>query len=108
MDFDIEVGSWIEAAVDFLIDNFTPAFDGIAWAIGLVADTLETGLRGLPWWLAIVIVAAIGLWRLGWRFALFTVAALLLIVGMDLWRETVSTLALVLSATAVALALGIP
>ncbi len=108
MEFDIEVGSWIEAAVDFLIDNFTPAFDGIAWAIGLVADTLESGMRGLPWWLAIAIVAAIGLWRLGWRFALFSVAALLLIVGMDLWRETVSTLALVLSATAVALALGIP
>ena len=108
MPFEIEIGSWVEAAVDFLIDNFTPTFDAIAWAIGLLANALEDGLRGIPWWAFIIVVALIALWRLGWRFALFTVAALLLVVGMGLWRETVSTLALVLSATTVALAVGIP
>lgn len=108
MGFEIEIGSWVEAFVDFLIDNFTPAFDAVAAVVGLLSNALETGLRGLPWWLFIAGVAALALWRLSWRFALFTVAALLLILGMGLWRETMSTLALVLSATAVALALGIP
>ena len=108
MGFEIEIGSWVEAIVEFLIDNFTPAFDAIAWAIGLLANGLEDGLRWIPWWAFIAGVAVLALWRLGWRFALFTIVALLLVVGMGLWRETVSTLALVLSATAVALAIGIP
>ncbi|MFN4088388.1 MAG: ABC transporter permease [Alphaproteobacteria bacterium] len=108
MDIRIEIGSWVEAGVEFLIDNFTPFFDAVAWGIGLVANTLENSLRGVPWWAALAAISLLGLWRLGWRFAAFTAVALFLVQGMGLWRETVSTLALVLSATAVALAIGIP
>ena len=84
MGFEIEIGSWVEALVEFLIDNFTPAFDGIAWAIGLLANGLEDGLRWIPWWAFIAGVALLALWRLGWRFAVFTIVALLLVVGMGL------------------------
>ena len=49
MGFEIEIGSWVEAIVEFLIDNFTPAFDAIAWANGLLAN----GLRSAPWTVSI-------------------------------------------------------
>ena len=108
MEFRINLGDWIEAGVDYIRDNFTPVLDFIADAIDLVADSVENGLEFLPAWLLILLLVAVGFWRVGWKFALFTVLALGLVVGMDLWDETVSTLALVISATVVALVIGIP
>ena len=108
MEWRIEIGDWIESGVDYIRDNFTPMLDAIAYVIELVADSIESGLEFLPPWLIILVFAGLGLWRIGWQFALFAVAALGLVVGMGLWDETVSTLALVISATIVALVLGIP
>jgi glycine betaine/proline transport system permease protein len=56
----------------------------------------------------LALLTAIAWWRVSWRFAIFTAASLVLIMGMGLWRETVETLALVLSATLASLLLGIP
>jgi glycine betaine/proline transport system permease protein len=53
-------------------------------------------------------IVALGWWRVGWRFGLFALASMGLIFGMDIWRETVATLSLVISASLVALAIGIP
>ncbi len=36
---------------------------------------------------------ATGLWRVGWRFALFMAASLLLIYGTGFWDQTSSRLA---------------
>jgi glycine betaine/proline transport system permease protein len=104
----VRVGAWIEDIVDILLDNVTPVFDAIALVIGSIATTLESALIGLPAWLMIALLAGLGLWRVGWRFALFVVGAMLLIIGMGMWTQTMSTLALVLGATFVALLLGIP
>jgi glycine betaine/proline transport system permease protein len=108
MDFEIHIGDWVSAAVEFMVDNFGPFFDAISGAVGLVAETVEDGLLALPIWLLALILVGIGLWRVGWRFALFTAIALVLIVGMGLWEASISTLALVLSASFVALLIGIP
>jgi glycine betaine/proline transport system permease protein len=50
----------------------------------------------------------IGIWRLGWKFATFALAAFGLIYATGFWPQTVSTLALTLSATLISLMLGIP
>ncbi|NBC31737.1 MAG: ABC transporter permease subunit [Alphaproteobacteria bacterium] len=107
-EFRIPLGDWIEAGVDYIRENFTPLLDGISAAIDLVAESVESSLEFLPYWLLIILLVALGFWRVGWKFALFTLLALGLVVGLDLWDETVSTLALVLSATFVALVIGIP
>jgi glycine betaine/proline transport system permease protein len=104
----IPIGDWIAIIVNFLLDHFQPLFDGISLGIGWVSDSLESALLALPWWLLSVILILLALWRVGWKFALFTLVSLGLIFGMGLWDETVSTLALVISATLVSLALGIP
>ncbi|HET8727684.1 MAG TPA: proline/glycine betaine ABC transporter permease, partial [Alphaproteobacteria bacterium] len=54
------------------------------------------------------IIVAIALWRVGWKFALTAAGAIVLILGMELWEETMSSLALILSSTLVSLAIGIP
>ena len=108
MDFRINIGDWVSAAVDYMVVNFGPVFDAISGVVGLIANAIEGGLLGLPAWLLALILVALGLWRVGWRFALFTAVALALIMGMNLWNQSVSTLALVLSASFVALLIGIP
>ena len=60
-----------------------------------------------PLVLAAVIVA-LALWRVGWRFALFAALSMVLLFGMQIWEETISTLALVIGSSVLALAIGIP
>ncbi|MEJ2141218.1 MAG: proline/glycine betaine ABC transporter permease [Gammaproteobacteria bacterium] len=80
--------------------------------ISIALDTLTYGIEEIlllpSAWLLISLLTVLAWWRTNWKFALFTATSLLLIVGMGLWYETVTTLALVLAATLVSLLLGIP
>jgi glycine betaine/proline transport system permease protein len=108
MSFDIPVDHWATAVVEFLIDHAQGLFDLISNGLDSLTYAIETVLLWPPAWLLIALVGGLAWWRTRWRFALFSTLSLVLIVGMHLWQETVSTLALVLSATLVSLALGIP
>jgi len=108
MDFDFSIGEAASAAVEYMLDNFSPAFDTIADGIGFFADGIENTLLWVPAWAFIALVALFSLWRIGWKFALASGVSLFLIVGMGLWKETIETLALVMAATMIAIAIGIP
>jgi glycine betaine/proline transport system permease protein len=107
-DFDLGIGEGADAVVNFVLDHFTPALDIIAAAIGFVTDGLHDALVGLPAPAIIAVIALVALWRVGWKFAVFAVASLLLITGMGLWERMMETLSLVLAATGIAMLVGIP
>ena len=107
-DFRIPVGDVVSAIVDWLRSDASGVFDGISAFVGAVVALVETVLTTLPIWATALVIVAIAWYRVGWRFGLFALASMILIVGMDLWPETMRTLALILSATAVSLAIGIP
>ncbi|HLS05975.1 MAG TPA: proline/glycine betaine ABC transporter permease [Wenzhouxiangella sp.] len=107
-DFRLPVGDWVEAVVLWIQLNLTAVLDGFATVIRFLTGSFEKGLLALPAWLLALGIVVLGWWRVGWKFAVFGAVALSVIVGMELWRETVQTLALVLAASAVALAVGIP
>ncbi|MFW5969909.1 MAG: ABC transporter permease, partial [Halofilum sp. (in: g-proteobacteria)] len=50
----------------------------------------------------------LGFLRVGWGFGIFTIISMFLFFQMELWAETMSTLAIVLSASFVALLIGGP
>jgi glycine betaine/proline transport system permease protein len=104
----IPIGDWVEGIVDFIMINFEPILDGIAAAIGFVAESFEDTLLWIHPLILAVLLILLGLWRVGWRFALFIAVSMLIIMGMDLWDETMSTMALVVAASFVALILGFP
>lgn len=108
MNYTVPVGKWASAVVDFLMDHAQGLFDVISAALNGLAFTIQEGLLLLPAWAMVVLLTLLAWWRLGWRFAVFTVASLLLILGMHLWQQTMETLALVLAATLVSLVVGIP
>jgi len=108
MSIDIPVAEWATALVDFLMDHAQGLFDVISYVLDSLTYGMEELLLWPPAWLLIALLTGLAWWRSNWRFAVFTLAALALIVAMALWQETIATLALVLAATLVSLGLGIP
>jgi glycine betaine/proline transport system permease protein len=104
----LPVGRGIERGVEFLLAHFGGAFETASALIGFVAGGLEVALGAVPPWLTTILLVVLSVWRVSLGFGAFTALSLALIVGMGLWTETMSTLALVLSATLISLALGLP
>jgi glycine betaine/proline transport system permease protein len=99
---------WTDASLEWVSDNGESLFDYVR----LTLEGLYNGILWLlelpPFYLVAAVVALIG-WRLVNRwFAVLSGVALALCYAMGLWSETMSTLALVLTATVMALAIGIP
>lgn len=108
MDLNFSIGGWADTAVNYVLDHFTPALDLIAAVIGFVTSGIQNMLLTIPPYAGIAILALLALWRVGWKFAIFTVVALALIIHMELWQGTMESLSLVLAATFIAVVIGIP
>lgn len=100
--------AWTESALAWLSDNAAFVFDFVrAFLEGIYDGTLWV-LNAAPFYVVAAVVAWLG-WRLvGLRLGLLAGAALVLCEIMGLWPETMSTLALVISATLLALMVAIP
>jgi glycine betaine/proline transport system permease protein len=93
-DFTRENGEWIEAI-----------FDPLKWFLLWLEDVF----LATPW--PLFFLAAGGLAYLGsrsWKLAVGTVGALLLIGWLDMWEDTMTTLAMVSVATMLCIVIGIP
>ena len=108
MNFDIPIDQWVTNFIDFLMDYFQSFFDIVSVVLETITFGIEDSLILPPSWLVIILLTGLAAWRTNWRFAVFTLASLMLIVGMDLWQETMTTLALVMAATLISLSIGIP
>ena len=104
----LPLGDAVEAFVVFLGDALGWLFDAIALALAVVYDGLDWALRTPPFWAVILVLAAVALWVKGVKLAVGTALGLVLIVAVDQWDAAMDTLALVLVASAIAIAIGIP
>ncbi|GFM73882.1 ABC transporter permease [Pseudomonas cichorii] len=107
-DFSAQFDSTIDAGLEWLSENGESVFNALNHG-------LEGGFKGVLWCLSYpphyVVALAVGLigWRMaGIRFAVLSMLALLGCAMIGLWAETMSTLALVLTATFLALLVAIP
>ncbi|MDN3518631.1 proline/glycine betaine ABC transporter permease [Aquisalimonas lutea] len=107
-DITIPVGNYVEGAVDWVRNNLTEVLDAFAGIVGFFTNNFEDFLLWVPAEVFIIAIALLAFTRVGWRFGTFAVLALLLVGIMDLWDPTMSTLALVLAASVVALIIGVP
>ncbi|MFQ0815251.1 glycine/betaine ABC transporter [Brucella anthropi] len=108
MDLNFSVGGWADVVVNYILDHFTPALDMIAAVIGFVTDGIQNALLIVPPLGGVAILTLLALWRVGWKFAIFTALALGLIIHMELWTGTMESLSLVLASTVIAVVIGIP
>ncbi|WNF47272.1 proline/glycine betaine ABC transporter permease [Pseudomonas sp. SG20056] len=104
----LDLGSWVNDVVQHLLDNYSDGFDSIGAVVNGFSEGIEWLLMLPPAWLLIAIFVGLGLWRIGYKFAIFTAVAFVLIVLTGFWEQTVVTLGLTFSATLISLLLGIP
>ena len=102
------LGLAVDAAVVWLLTYAQSLFDVVnAGVMALVVFTETLLVAPSPWSFALI-VAGLGLWRVSGGFALFALLGLNLVLAMGLWDPMISTLALVLTASFLALLIGLP
>lgn len=102
------IGQSAEQLVNLLFSEFSGAFNAFSAALDTVVKLLEDGLTAVPFVAMLVLFVGLAVWRRGVGFAIFVGLALGTINYMGLWTQTVSTLALVIAATVLSLAVGVP
>ncbi|HEY5319470.1 MAG TPA: proline/glycine betaine ABC transporter permease [Galbitalea sp.] len=107
-DFRLPIGDWAVSIVDFITAVFGPFFDAVGTIFVGFYQGVDWVLTTPPFWVIILIIAAIAAYARGWIFALGSILGLLVIVGVDQWTNAMDTLALVLVAALIAVALSIP
>jgi glycine betaine/proline transport system permease protein len=105
---DIPLGRWVADLIDWLLATVPWLFDAISAVMQVLVDGLTEVLATAPPVVWLVVFALIALVVRGWGLALYTVLAFLLVVSLELWVETMQTLALVLVAAVIATAIGVP
>ena len=108
-DARLPIGRAIATFVDFLNAHASGAFDTISDSLAFLIEGLTDLLLAVPPpWLVLGITLLAWLLQRRRALTLFTALALLLIVNLGLWEETVQTLVLVLFATLVCMTIGVP
>lgn len=105
----LPLGQWVNDFIDMLQEHAADLFDTISYGVEDTIAAVAGAIQWLPFWVIIAAFAALafGLHR-SWKLAAFVVAALLLVVNLGYWNEMIETLVLVLAATALSIAIGIP
>ena len=104
----IPLGQWVADSIDWLLATVPWLFDAISAVMQVLVDGLTDVLVSPPPVVWIVVFAVLALLLRGPWLALYTLLAFLLVVSLELWAETMQTLALVLVAAIIAAAISIP
>jgi glycine betaine/proline transport system permease protein len=105
----IPVGPWGKAVIDFIVLYFQWFFDAIKTALNVTVDGTSYYLLQIPPVLLAVALAGLAYWlRRSKPLALGVLLGFLFIINQGLWKETVQTLVLVVAATALSMAAGVP
>ncbi len=83
-------------------------FDGISTPITYALIYIEDGLTWIPWPAMVVGITLLAFALGRWALAAFTALVLLYIGFMDLWEPAIKTIALMVVAVAVCMAIGLP
>lgn len=104
----IPLDKWVSQFVEWLVDNHRDFFQTLKWPVEKTLNGLDAGLNTLPPWLVIAAIALLA-WKFsGIRLALFSLATMAFVGLLGLWQDTMTTLAMVLSAVIFCAAAGIP
>ncbi|NLE71851.1 MAG: proline/glycine betaine ABC transporter permease [Actinomycetales bacterium] len=104
----IPLGAWIESGVDWVTDAFGVLFDLVRTILVASFDAAETLLTSPPWWVVVAVLSALAFWAKGWRLGVGALLGFVVVLGVDQWDNAMASLALVLVASFIALAIGIP
>jgi glycine betaine/proline transport system permease protein len=105
----IPVGQWGKSFIDFIVTYFDWFFDALSDGLGWIVEGSTFLLLQIPAVLLALMIAGLAYWLQKSKTIAFAVLlGLLFIINQNLWKETVQTLVLVVAATALSMAIGVP
>jgi glycine betaine/proline transport system permease protein len=104
----IPVDSWVSQFVGWLVDNYRDIFQTIKWPVEKTLNGLDTGLNAVHPIIIILVIGFLAYRYSGKALAIFSIVTMILIGLMGLWEETLTTLAMVISAVLFCAIVGIP
>lgn len=107
-DLRLPLGELAEGFIDVLTDTLGWFFSIVRTVFLAFYDAVEFVLITPPFWIVIAALAALAWFVKGWKLSLGTALGLLVIVGVDQWDHAMESLALVLVASTIAIALAVP
>lgn len=106
--FSIPLGEWVDSIIRWMIGAWDGFFEVVERVLITIYEAIYWVLATPPFWVMIGIFALIALVAKGWKLALGAVAGFALIYGVFQWDNAMSTLALVIEASVIAVIFGVP
>ena len=104
----IPLAEWIEGNIKEWLFAQRPLFKKISAPIDSVLNSLETVLNFIPFPLILIIFVFLAYRTNGIKFAIFSLISLIFIDLVDLWSESMTTLAMIFTAVLFCMLIGIP
>ena len=104
----IPLAEWIEGNIKEWLFAQRPLFKKISAPIDTVLNSLETVLNFIPFPLILIIFVFLAYRTNGIKFAIFSLVSLIFIDLVDLWSESMTTLAMIFTAVLFCMLIGIP
>ncbi|MEX2543224.1 MAG: proline/glycine betaine ABC transporter permease [Trueperaceae bacterium] len=104
----IPLDDWIQAGIDWLVDNYRDEFQTMKLPIEWTLDAVNSFLHWVPPSVMLLVVLLLAWRAAGWKVALFSAVSLALVGFLGLWGDTMTTLAMVISAVLFCVIVGIP
>ncbi|MCF7701805.1 choline ABC transporter permease subunit [Loktanella sp. M215] len=108
-DHKIPVGDAAEAVFDWMQDYMGWFFDGLATVMEWMIDWVEYLLLAPNEYIVVAVFVALAyILQRNWKTCLLVLVGFLFILNQNYWKETMQSMALVLSACVVCMAIGVP
>ena len=104
----IPLAAWTEGNITDWLFAQRPLFKKISAPIDAVLNSLETVLNFIPFPLVLIIFVFLSYRTNGIKFATFSLISLIFIDLVDLWAESMTTLAMIFTAVLFCMLIGIP
>ena len=104
----IPIGEWIEGNIKEWLFEQRPLFKKISAPIDTVLNSLDSLLNFIPFPIIIFIFVFIAFRTNGLKFAVFSLISLIFIDLVDLWSESMTTLAMIFTAVIFCMLIGVP
>ncbi|KPU82930.1 glycine/betaine ABC transporter permease [SAR11 cluster bacterium PRT-SC02] len=104
----IPLGEWIEGNIKEWLFEQRPLFKKISTPIDTVLNSLDSLFNFIPFPIILLIFVIFAYRTNGVKFAIFSFLSLLFIDLVDLWSESMTTLAMIFTAVLFCMIIGIP
>ena len=104
----IPIGEWIEGNIKEWLFEQRPLFKKLSAPIDTVLNSLDSLLNFIPFPIILLIFVFLAYRTNGLKFAIFSFISLVFIDLVDLWSESMTTLAMIFTAVIFCMLIGIP